>query len=238
MPRERIVVSWSGGKDSCLMLHDLIRSDRYEIAALLCMVREPERRISMHGVPFGLLQAQAHALGLPLHCVGISPGNPYETGLAAAVADHAARGATRVAYGDLFLADIRAYREKLHARIGLECLFPLWGRDTRAVAEGFLAAGYEAIVTCVDARKLDIGFAGRAYDRDFLADLPESVDPAGENGEFHTFVHAGPLFREPVRFRAAAPIRTIYTDVGHAFELGFCDLSPDPAPSRDTLPAR
>jgi diphthamide synthase (EF-2-diphthine--ammonia ligase) len=180
----------------------------------------------MHGVPFRLLEEQARALGLPLEAVATSPDKPYESALAGAVAAYAARGVARIAYGDLFLADIRKYREALHARIGMECLFPLWGRETGAVARGFLDAGYAAIVACVDARKLDIGFAGRPYDEAFLRDLPAGVDPAGENGEFHTFVHAGPLFREPVRFRAAEPVRMTYTDVGHAFELGFCDLSP------------
>jgi uncharacterized protein (TIGR00290 family) len=226
MQREPILVSWSGGKDSCLMLHELRRGGAFEIAALLCMVREPERRISMHGVPFRLLEDQARSLGIALEAVPVSPQNPYETALERAIAPYAARGVARIAYGDLFLSDIRKYRESLHARIGMECLFPLWGRETGAIARDFLGAGYAAIVTCVDAHKLPIDFAGRAYDSAFLRDLPVGVDPAGENGEFHTFVHAGPMFREPVRFRAAEPIRMTYTDVGHAFDLGFCDLSP------------
>lgn len=208
------------------MLHEIVRGGEWEVAALLCMIKEKDHRISMHGVPVELLDRQAAALGLPVVKASVSPESPYEAALEKAISPYLAAGVTHMAYGDLFLADIRAYREKLHARIGLECLFPVWMRDTTAFARDFIASGYEAIVTCVDARKLDAGFAGRAYDAAFLRDLPASVDPCGENGEFHTFVHAGPLFREPVAFTPSAPERIRYEDPGHAFELGFCDLIP------------
>lgn len=226
MKRKRTLVSWSGGKDSCLMLHEIARGGEWEAAALVCMIKGKENRISMHGVPVELLERQAQALRLPVVKAIVSPDMPYEAALEKAISPFRAQGVTHIAYGDLFLADIRAYREKLHARIGLECLFPVWMRDTAAFAQDFLAAGYKAIVTCVDARKLAIDFAGRAFDAAFLRDLPASVDPCGENGEFHTFVHAGPLFREPVAFTASAPERVRYEDPGHAFELGFCDLIP------------
>ena len=226
MLRKQTLVSWSGGKDSCLMLHEIIRSGEWEVAALVCMIKEKDHRISMHGVPVELLDRQAAALGLPVVKAAVSPESPYEAALEKAIGPYIPAGVTHMAYGDLFLADIRAYREKLHARIGLECLFPVWMRNTTAFAKDFIASGYEAIVTCVDARKLEAGFAGRAYDAAFVRDLPASVDPCGENGEFHTFVHTGPLFKTPVAFTASAVERIRYEDPGHAFELGFCDLIP------------
>jgi uncharacterized protein (TIGR00290 family) len=213
-----LALAWSGGKDSALTLAAL-RGDGVEPCALITTVTETYDRVSMHGVRRELLARQAEAAGVPLVEVTIPPtcvNEVYEARMAAALAVPPLAGANEVAFGDLFLADVRAYREERLARAGRRARFPLWGRDTGALARGFLAAGFEAVVCCVDPRALDPSFAGRRYDEELLADLPPGVDPCGENGEFHTFVVAGPVFRGRVR-----------CEVGERVERAgfvFCDL--------------
>ncbi|HZT15993.1 MAG TPA: hypothetical protein VFA19_08595 [Gaiellaceae bacterium] len=194
-----VALSWSGGKDSALALRAL-RQDGIEPAALVTTVTEGYERISMHGVRRTLLAAQARAVGVPLVEVPIPPVCPndvYESRFEQAFAT-SLESVEAVAFGDLFLADVRAYREGRLARIGREALFPLWGRPTAALAEEFVAAGFEAVILCVDPRALDRSFVGRPYDAALLEELPPAVDPCGENGELHTFVHAGPVFGAPV----------------------------------------
>ena len=198
-----VVVAWSGGKDSALALREIVGDARYRVAALLTTVTAEYDRISMHGVRRSLLHRQAESLGLPLEEVVISPGatnDDYETNMGGALATLRTRisGLDTVVFGDLFLADIRAYRERMLARLGLRGLFPLWLRDTRSLAHEFVRLGYRAVLVCVDAAQLAGEFAGREFDADLLRDLPSDVDPCGENGEFHTFVYAGPGLREPV----------------------------------------
>src|SRR5213079_156864 len=198
-----VLVAWSGGKDSALALQEVLRDERYRVVALVTTVTAEYERISMHGVRRGLLHQQAQALGLPLEEVLISPrawNEEYEGKMEAALAAARARfpGLDTVVFGDLFLADIRAYRERMLARIGMRGLFPLWLRDTRALAHEFVRLGYRAVLVCVDSEQLAAEFAGREFDADLLRELPSSVDPCGENGEFHTFVYAGPGLREPV----------------------------------------
>ena len=198
-----VVVAWSGGKDSALALREIVGDARYRVAALLTTVTAEYDRISMHGVRRSLLHRQAESLGLPLEEVLISPGatnDDYETNMGGALAALRTRisGLDTVVFGDLFLADIRAYRERMLARLGLRGLFPLWLRDTRSLAHEFVRLGYRAVLVCVDAVQLAAEFAGREFDADLLRDLPPDVDPCGENGEFHTFVYAGPGLREPV----------------------------------------
>ena len=198
-----VVVAWSGGKDSALALREIVGDARYRVAALLTTVTAEYDRISMHGVRRSLLHRQAESLGLPLEEVVISPGatnDDYETNMGGALATLRTRisGLDTVVFGDLFLADIRAYRERMLARLGLRGLFPLWLRDTRSLAHEFVRLGYRAVLVCVDATQLAGEFAGREFDADLLRDLPSDVDPCGENGEFHTFVYAGPGLREPV----------------------------------------
>jgi len=202
--REPVLLSWSGGKDSALALHALRHDPTVEVVGLLTTVTEEYDRISMHGVRRVLLERQARAAGLPLHIVWIPPDCPneiYEERMAAALAPHRERGIRRVAFGDLFLEDIRAYRERKLASAGMEALFPIWGRDTAALARDFIAQRFAAVLVCVDTHALDAAFAGRAFDESLLRDLPPGVDPCGENGEFHTFVHAGPIFRAPIHVR-------------------------------------
>jgi len=198
-----VLVAWSGGKDSALALREIVGDARYRVAALLTTVTAEYDRISMHGVRRSLLHRQAESLGLPLEEVVISPGatnDDYETNMGGALAALRTRisGLDTVVFGDLFLADIRAYRERMLARLGLRGLFPLWLRDTRSLAHEFVRLGYRAVLVCVDGAQLAAEFAGREFDADLLRDLPPDVDPCGENGEFHTFVYAGPGLREPV----------------------------------------
>ena len=217
-----VLVAWSGGKDSALALREILADGRYSVAALLTTVTAEYDRISMHGVRRTLLHRQAESLGLPLEEVLITPGasnDEYETNMAAAVAALRSRtpGLDTMVFGDLFLADIRAYRERMLARIGMRGLFPLWQRDTRALAHEFVRLGYRAVLVCVDAAQLGGAFAGREFDTDLIRDLPPAVDPCGENGEFHTFVYAGPGLRQPVRCQRGEVVvrdgRFVYCDL-------------------------
>jgi len=192
---------WSGGKDSALALHVLRQRTDVRVTGLLTTVTDAYNRISMHGVRRGLLLEQAKAIGLPLHEVRIPPEcvNPvYEAKMEQALQAQLAAGVRTVAFGDIFLADLREYRERHLARLDLEAVFPIWKRDTRELAREFCNAGFRAIAVCIDPRKLDRSFAGRELTPEFFADLPENVDPCGENGEFHTFVFAGPIFKQAI----------------------------------------
>jgi uncharacterized protein (TIGR00290 family) len=204
MNRERIVMGWSGGKDSSLALRQILAEGRYEVTALLTTCTEGFRRVSMHGVRCSLLNCQAEALGLrclkvfiPQHCSN----EDYERLMRQACLKLKEGGITKIAFGDLFLQEIRAYRDRMLAQIGMTALYPIWGLNTPQLARDFIRQGFRATLVCVDSQKLDGSFAGRAFDESLLASLPPHVDPCGENGEFHTFVHDGPIFRYPVACR-------------------------------------
>jgi uncharacterized protein (TIGR00290 family) len=221
MPEDSLFC-WSGGKDSAMALHALQSTPSHRVTALLTTVTEEYDRISMHGVRRVLLERQAASIGLPLHAVLIPPhcvNATYETRMKQALAQHLALGVQRVAFGDIFLEDLRVYRERNLARMGMEALFPIWKRDTHELARDFLRLRFQAMAVCVDPRVLDSSFAGRVLDESFFADLPPGVDPCGENGEFHTFVFDGPVFRTPVRFvRGEKVLRDGFC---------FCDLLPE-----------
>ncbi len=198
---EPILFCWSGGKDSAMALHALSQRPDVRAVALLTTVTETYDRISMHGVRRELLVQQAQSIGLPLHEVRIPPQcvNPiYEARMEEALRIYYAEGVRTVAFGDIFLQDLRAYREKNLARIGMTALFPIWTRDTRELIHSFQAARFRAIAACIDPKVLDRSFAGRELDDSFFRDLPAGVDPCGENGEFHTFVFDGPIFHNPI----------------------------------------
>jgi uncharacterized protein (TIGR00290 family) len=216
--RGALALSWSGGKDSALALQTLAQEQLLP-TALLATVTEEYGRVSMHGVRRSLLRRQAAATGLPLVEVEIPAGctnDLYESRMAAAFASAELSEVDEVAFGDLFLEDIRAYRESRLATAGKRARFPVWGRDTVTLARRFLAAGFRAILVCVDPRALDPTFAGRDYDERLLAELPAGVDPCGENGEFHTFVTAGPILDRPIDCRRG--------EVVERDGFVFCDL--------------
>jgi uncharacterized protein (TIGR00290 family) len=217
-----ILMSWSGGKDSCIALHEIKRAQNYRVAALLTTLTRDYDRISMHGVRRVLLERQAASLGLPLHQVLISKeatNEEYEMKMGEAFSVYREQGIDSIVFGDLFLEDIRAYREQFLARHNMRGLFPVWKRDTSSFIKEFIELGFKAVVTCVDSKVLDQSFAGRIIDETFLSSLPAHVDPCGENGEFHSFVFDGPIFTEAVKF-----------SIGVAVSRGcfwFRDLLPD-----------
>jgi uncharacterized protein (TIGR00290 family) len=224
MAPAQVVIAWSGGKDSALALQALRADPAVEPVALLTTVTREYDRISMHGVRRTLLLAQAASLGLPLVEAVIpakATNEAYEAAMRAAIGETRARFpfVRHIAFGDLFLADVRAYRERQLADTGFDPLFPLWGLDTRALAERFIAEGFKAVIVCVDTQQLPPAFAGRNYDRDLLRELPATVDPCGENGEFHSFVAAGPVFDSRIPFvRGEVVLRD--------GRFAYCDLEP------------
>jgi len=198
-----VLMSWSGGKDSCIALYEMQRAENYRVAALLTTLTRDYDRISMHGVRRVLLEKQANSLGLPLHQVFISKNatnDEYEIRMGEAFAVYRDQGTDSIVFGDLFLEDIRAYRKQFLARHGMRGVFPVWRRNTSGFIKQFVELGFKAVVTCVDSRALDQSFAGRIIDEEFLSSLPSHVDPCGENGEFHSFVFDGPIFTEAVKF--------------------------------------
>ncbi len=219
---EKVLFTWSGGKDSAMALYELEMNEGYEIAALLTTVTEDFDRISMHGVRTALLEQQAESLRLPLEKVyitGNSSNEAYEARMRDKLAHYQGRGISSVVFGDVFLEDVRKYREGNLAKIGMRGIFPLWERDTTELAHTFIDLGFDAVVTCVDSNVLDRKFAGRVFDERFLSELPDNVDPCGENGEFHSFVYDGPIFRERIPYRKG---KTVLRDN----RFYYCDLLP------------
>ncbi len=218
------VMCWSGGKDSALALSAALRNPSLHVAALLTTVTEGYERISMHGVRRALLEQQAEALGVPLTQVRIpvaASNAIYEAAMAAALSRYQAQGVLRVVFGDLFLEDIRAYRERQLAALGMQAIFPLWRKDTAQLAHDFIAEGFRAVVVCIDPKQIPPSFCGREFDEALLADLPARADPCGENGEFHTFVYDGPIFHRPIRLVKGAVVQRD--------GFWFCDIQPEPA---------
>lgn len=219
---EKILISWSGGKDSALALHELLQPKMFEIAALVTTVTEDFDRISMHGVRRVLLEQQAASLHLPLEIVWIpkdASNQEYEIRMQALLEKYLRVGISKVAFGDIYLEDLRKYREDNLAKLEMQALFPLWKRNTTVMARDFIQRGFRAVITCVDSQALDGHFVGREFDSQFLSDLPAAVDPCGENGEFHSFVHDGPLFQEPIRHERG---QVTFRDE----RFFYCDLLP------------
>jgi len=218
---KRILLSWSSGKDSAWSLHVLRQRGEYQVAGLLTIFNEPAGRVAMHAVRRELVEQQAAAAGLPLWAVPLPwpcSNEEYESLMGETCAKAVSEGIQAVAFGDLFLEDVRAYREKQLTDTGLEPIFPLWGLPTRVLAEEMIAAGLRAKLTCVDTTKLDQSFVGREFDNTLLSDLPDAIDPCGERGEFHSFVYAGPMLH------AALPVSVGVTVVREHF--AFADLIP------------
>ena len=217
----RAWMSWSSGKDSTATLHAVRQDPAIEVVGLLVTVNSTADRVAMHAVRRTLLDAQAERLGLPLHVVDIPspcPNEVYEEQMAEAMAAAVQGGVEAVVFGDLFLDDVRAYREQALVGTGIRPLFPLWGRPTDRLAYEMITSGIQAVLTCVDPTKLPSSFAGRPFDGALLRDLPAGVDPCGERGEFHTFVWDGPGFANPIDVRTGE----VVTRDGFV----FCDVIP------------
>lgn len=219
---DKVLVSWSGGKDSAYALHEFVRANGSEIVALLTKVTAGYDRISMHGVRRALLQSQVESLGYPLEEMLIPQqctDEKYEQLMGTALQKYSNLGISGVVFGDLFLEEVRNYREERLGRIGMKGIFPIWGRDTGELAQEFIDSGFRAKVVCVDTEVLDCDYVGREYDGQFLADLPKSIDPCGENGEFHTFVYDGPIFSWCIKLKRGEKV--LRED-----RFYYCDLVP------------
>ncbi|KQB42459.1 diphthine--ammonia ligase [Flavobacterium aquidurense] len=240
---KKAIFNWSSGKDSALALYKTLENPDFKIEYLLTSVNQEFRRISMHGVRVELLEAQAESIGLPLKIMQI-PEMPtmevYENVLTETLTELKKEGITHSFFGDIFLEDLRKYREDQLEKISIESVFPLWKIPTRDLIEEFISLGFKTIVVCVNERYLDKSFVGRIIDQDFINDLPENVDVCGENGEFHTFTFDGPIFSEPINFEIGEIVYRKYeqpktqnssdtacdTNATNAFDFGFwyCDL--------------
>ena len=221
--KQKAVFCWSSGKDSALALYEILKKpELYSVVSLLTTVTEDYDRVSMHGVRNTLLELQSQSLGIPLQKVVIrktSVNDEYEARMSSILNEFKSQGVTAIIFGDIFLEDLRKYREKNMTKLGIEAVFPLWKKETRALAKYFIDSGFKAAVSCVDTKVLDASFAGREYNASFLADLPDSVDPCGENGEFHTFTYAGPIFKKEIRIRMGEKVL-------RDERFCFCDILP------------
>jgi uncharacterized protein (TIGR00290 family) len=228
--KEIAYFNWSSGKDSALALYYLQMQGQTEIKYLLTSMNAHYDRVSMHGLRRSLLEAQLTAIGLPYTTVELPEQpdmNTYEKAMGSKVAELKLAGCTSAVFGDIFLEDLRQYRETQLAAAGIKALFPLWQRNTRTLLQEFIATGFKAIVICADATRLDASFCGRELDKNFLQDLPAGVDPCGENGEYHTFCYDGPIFTQPVPFVKGEKIYREYrAGEGQKTGFWFCDLLP------------
>ena len=218
---EKVLFSWSGGKDSAISLYEIQKGKKYEILSLLTTITEDYNRVSLHGVPRTLVEQQAHSLGLPIEGVFIARGSSneeYDSKMGEVLTRFKQAGVSLVVFGDVFLEWVKKYRENNLSKLGMEGIFPIWGRDTAELTRSFIALGFQAITTCIDSKVLDKRFLGRIIDESFLAQLPPNVDPGGENGEFHSFVFDGPIFKERIPYALG---ESVQRDSFH-----FCDLLP------------
>jgi len=219
---KKVLFAWSGGKDGAMALYELKKAGDYGISALLTTVTRDYGRISMHGVRQSLLVQQTTSLGYPLKQVYISKNasnEEYEAKMQETLEKYLKAGVSTVAFGDIFLEDLRKYREENLLKIGMNAVFPIWKRNTTELSHTFVDLGFKAVITCVDSKVLDKGFVGRRFDAQFLSDLPSHVDPCGENGEFHSFVYDGPIFKERLFYKLGDVVL-------RDNRFYFCDLIP------------
>ena len=232
--KPKAIFNWSSGKDSALALYKIMQENNLEITSLLTSINKEYQRISMHGVHVSLLEQQAASLGISLIKMEL-PKEPsmeeYREIMSNTMVSIQSQGITHSVFGDIFLEDLRAYREEQLQSIGIKAVFPLWKQDTTALIHEFLDLGFKTIVTCVNETYLDKSFAGRIIDKDFITNLPSTVDPCGENGEFHTFTFDGPIFKKPVQFEIGEIVKKTYpkpkTDNNteeEEYVFWFCDL--------------
>lgn len=220
---KKVLFNWSGGKDSSLCLYKLLQDDEYDVCRLLTSVNEEKGRVSMHGTREDLLRKQAQKIALPLDCLMLSGQidmADYDQLMKEKLQSYLESGINYCAFGDIFLDDLRTYREKRLAEVNMKALFPLWKKSTEELARQFINLGFKAVISAVDGSKLEKSFVGRKYDFKFLADLPDDVDPCGEYGEFHSFVYDGPIFEAPVLFETGRIVQKKYNsskDDDHSF---------------------
>lgn len=229
----KAIFNWSSGKDSALTLYKILKDDQFEVTSLLTSINKEFQRISMHGVHVSLLEKQAESLGFPLIKMEI-PKEPsmeeYSEIMFKTMNDIKSQGVTHSIFGDIFLEDLRKYREDQLQSIGMKAVFPLWKQNTTDLINEFLSLGFKTIVTCVNETYLDKSFAGRIIDQDFIKGLPENVDPCGENGEFHTFTFDGPIFKNPIAFEIGETVKKTYPkpksdeNENGEYIFWFCDL--------------
>ena len=230
--KHKALFNWSGGKDSSLCLHHVLNNEQFDIQHLLTTLNGKYKRVSMHGVSEELLDKQAQSIGLPLrklHLPEFPTMEEYETIISKELADSKEKGINISIFGDIFLANLRQYREEQLQKKGFTAIFPLWKRDTKDIAKEFINLGFKAIVVSTDNRYLGKSFAGRIYNKSFLNDLPDNVDPCGENGEFHSFVFDGPIFKNPVLFEKGEIVYKEYKshskeNPDEKFGFWYCDL--------------
>ncbi len=230
---DQSIFNWSGGKDSAMALYQTLQNDEYQVRKLMTTVNSKYERISMHGVRRELLQLQAQSIGLDLQEI-LLPETPtmeeYDTIMRNILLDEVKDGITHSIFGDIFLEDLKKYREQKLSEVGLKGHFPIWKRDTTELIHEFLDLGFKTVLVCINADLLDKSFAGRVIDRDFLKDLPSNVDPCGENGEFHTFVFDGPIFQNPIKFQPGEVVLKKYNqpngEQGEKMGFYFQDLVP------------
>jgi uncharacterized protein (TIGR00290 family) len=225
MNKTKAVFNWSGGKDSSLCLYHLLKQNAYEITTLLTSVNEKFRRVSMHGVREELLEQQAKSIGLPLKTLMLPEMTSmpvYEDLLLKTWKEFKEEGITHSVFGDIFLEDLKKYREEQLARVNIQAVFPLWQKSTRYLIEEFIDLGFKAILVCINEKHLDHSFAGRIIDKDLLKDIPRSVDPCGENGEYHSFVFDGPIFKRPIAFETGEVVYRNYKPVNSDKEEDTC----------------
>ena len=225
--------NWSGGKDSSYTLYKVLQEGRYEVKALLTNISEEYERISMHGVRKELLIAQAQQLNIPLHTLALPKRidmEAYGKLVNDKIADFKQAGIDTAVFGDIFLEDLRKYREDQLAKVGIQAAFPIWKKDTRELVEEFIELGFKAYVVCCNARLMGDEFVGCLIDEDFLSNLPKEVDPCGENGEFHSYVFAGPIFQEEIQVKVGEKILRSYKqddeETNWDSEYWYCDLVP------------
>lgn len=243
MDKIKAIFNWSGGKDSALALYHILKEEKFDITALMTTVNSKYNRISMHGVRNELLYAQGKSIGIPIKEIRL-PETPsmeeYDETMKEVLAELQKEKVTHSIFGDIFLEDLRKYREDRLKEVGLIAHFPLWKRDTKEVVNEFIDLGFKTIVVCVKSELLSQDFVGRVIDKDFLNDLPKNVDPCGENGEFHTFVFDGPIFQQPIKFSLGEKVFREYKAPKDTREHGyssanteklsgfhFCDLIPE-----------
>jgi len=226
--KEKIVFCWSGGKDSALALHRLLVDGRYEVVSLLTTCNEHFQRVSMHGVRVELLEQQARAIGLPLQKMFVSQrssNDEYMEKMKVHLLAYKTQGVTRFAFGDIFLEDLKRWREEHLAQLDLRGVFPIWKVDSRELIREFIALGFGSVICCVNDAYLDETALGRNIDSDFVHWLPADVDPCGENGEYHSFTFAGPIFQQPLRIRIG---EKVYRPVEEAHPGGTSAVCPSP----------